>query len=185
MKTPFVQQQYEEVIREALRKELGLSNVHEVPALKKIVLNSGFRADKDKNGSEEVRKALSLIGGQNAVLTRARKSISNFKLRAGMPIGAKVTLRRARMYDFFYRLVAVVLPNVRDFRGLSPKMDGTGNYNLGIEDSSVFPELRSRLSSQSLGLDITMVTSSSKDEGALKLLTRLGMPFRKVTASTP
>ena len=171
-------QQYHETIVPALMKERGYKNVHEVPKLEKIVINSGFDASIDKSGIEETVSEVSKIAGQKAVITRARKSISNFKLREGMPVGVKVTLRGARMFDFLYKMLAVALPGIRDFRGIPTKLDGSGNYTLGITDHTIFPEASADHKRQ-IGMDITLVTTASSDEEGSELMRHLGMPFRK------
>lgn len=182
METPYLQNYYSETVVPQLRKERGYSNPHQVPRLLKIVINSGINATREKNWIEDVRKDISLIAGQRAVITRARESISNFKLREGMPIGVKVTLRGQRMYDFLLRMLAVSLPNIRDFRGVSAKLDGHGNYTLGIADHAIFPEISADTGGrEAIGMDITIVTSADSDDEARDLLAKLGMPFRKRT----
>lgn len=177
---PYFQQYYLDQVVPELKKKFGFSNVHEVPKLNKIVINSGFKATREKAWTEEVRTEISKIAGQRALVTKASKSVSNFKLREGMPVGAKVTLRGERMYDFLFRLVAVALPNIRDFRGVSGKLDGRGNYTLGIEDSTIFPEINTDTSGRDpIGMDITIVTTAENDEHGREMLTLLGMPFRK------
>lgn len=179
---PYFQQFYQDQVVPELKKKFGFANVHEVPKLSKIVINSGFKATREKAWTEEVRSEISKIAGQRALVTRASKSVSNFKLREGMPVGAKVTLRGERMYDFLFRLVAIALPNIRDFRGVSGKLDGRGNYTLGIDDSTIFPEINTDTSGRdAIGMDITIVTSAETDEHARELLALLGMPFRKST----
>ena len=175
---------YLEQIVPELMKEHGYKNRHEVPKLEKIVINSAYGAAVDRQHPEAVCKDLTLIAGQKAVVTKARKSISNFKLREGMPIGAKVTLRGERMYDFIYRFVSVVLPLIRDFQGIGRKMDGAGNYTIGISDHSIFPEINTDSSKLQLGMDITFVTSAKSDEEGFTLLKLMGMPFRKPTKSS-
>lgn len=171
---------YKETVVPELRKERGYKNIHEVPGLTKIVINSGIKATKEKKWIDEVQKDITTITGQNAVITKARKSVSNFKLREGMPIGVKVTLRGARMYDFMLRLMAVALPNIRDFRGIGRKMDGRGNFTLGITDHTIFPEIPSDTGGkEAIGMDITFVTTAETDEEAFAMLKLMGMPFRK------
>jgi len=168
-------------IAPALQKALGLANPMQVPRVEKIVVNVGVKAtDKDvlKDLVEDLRK----ITGQAPLVTKARKSISNFKLRAGMPIGAKVTLRGDRMYDFLARLIHAALPRIRDFRGLSPKgFDGRGNYNFGVDEHSVFPEIDPDAVKKVHGMNITIVTSARDDKTALELLKRLGVPLAEKT----
>lgn len=162
-----------------LKKEFGYKNVHQVPGIQKIVINSGVSASLEKSASEETAEAIAAITGQKPVITRAKKSVANFKLRKGMPVGVKVTLRGATMYHFLNKLVSVVLPAIRDFRGVPTRMDGKGNYTLGISDHTIFPEMSIDSSKRLIGMDITFVTSASNDDEALKLLTLMGMPFRK------
>jgi large subunit ribosomal protein L5 len=172
-------QAYKEQVREFLKKECDLKNVHEIPTIQKIVLNTSVGSANDiKAALEEAKRELMAITGQMPAETRAKKSISNFKLREGMPIGAKVTLRHRRMWEFLQRLILTALPRVRDFRGVSPKgFDGNGNYTLGIADHTVFPEVELDQVSRNIGFDITIVTSTSDDKQARTLLEALGMPF--------
>mgnify|MGYP002622005305 CR=1 FL=1 len=174
-----LKQTYLEQIVPELMKEHGYKNRHEVPKLEKIVINSGYNASVDRSHPEAVIKDISLIAGQKAVTTKAKKSISNFKLREGMPVGCRVTLRGERMYDFIYRFVSVVLPLIRDFQGVSRKLDGKGNYTIGIADHSIFPEINTDSSKLQLGMDITFVTTAHTDEEGTSLLKLMGMPFRK------
>lgn len=164
-------------------KDRGYQNVHEVPRLVKVVINTGVSANLDRSAVEEAAKDLSSICGQKAVITKAKKSISNFKLREGMPIGAKVTLRGANMWEFVYRFINIALPNIRDFRGVPSKLDGCGNYTIGITDHTIFPEITSEGNRRQMGMDITFVTSATTNEEGFDLIKRLGMPFRKSTAS--
>ena len=151
----------------------------QVPRLQKIVLNQGIgQATADKKLIETAQEELSLIAGQKAVLTRSRKDISNFKLRKGMPIGIRVTLRRERMYEFLERLIAISLPRIRDFKGVSDKFDGQGNYTLGVTEQIIFPEIDIDKVSKILGLEITFVTSAKNDEEAYALLKHFGIPFK-------
>ncbi len=174
---PTLKEKYDNEIVDRLTEELGLKNRMQLPKVKKVVVNMGFGvADKDalKAGTAELAK----ITGQKPLVTKARKSISNFKLREGMNIGAKVTLRGARMYEFLDRLINAALPRIRDFRGISAQaFDGRGNYTLGIREQSIFPEIDPNDVSVTQGMDITIVTSAGNDDGARKLLTLLGMPF--------
>lgn len=182
MSKPYFQQYYQEKVLPELMAKFGQSNSHEVARLDKVVINSGFKATREKAWAEEVRTEISKIAGQRALVTKASKSVSNFKLREGMPVGVKVTLRGERMYDFMFRLIAVALPNIRDFRGVSGKLDGHGNYTLGVDDSTIFPEINTDTSGRdAIGMDITIVTSTNSDEEARELLSLLGMPFRKPT----
>ena len=182
-KQPYLKQQFQDVITPFIRKELGLKNIHQVPSLQKIVLNTGFNASTDKATIEAIVKDLSLVAGQKALITKAKKSIANFKLREEMPVGAKVTLRGAKMYDFLFRFIAVALPSIRDFRGTSRKLDGRGNYNIGIADHTIFPEINVDGRNISMGMDVTLCTSSNSDVSAIILLEKFGMPFRKNTTS--
>ena len=165
----------------ALTKEFGYTNVMQVPKIEKIVLNMGLgEAVQNPKIIEGATEELTRIAGQKAVVTRAKKSIAGFKLREGMPIGCRVTLRREHMYDFFSKLVNIALPRVRDFRGLSPKMfDGRGNYSLGIKEQIIFPEIDYDKIDKIKGLNITIVTSAKTNEEGRELLRLLGMPFKK------
>lgn len=182
---PFLKTQYEEKIAPALREKLGYGNVHEIPGVTKVVLNTGFNTLVDKSTIEDIVRDIGLIAGQKPVITKARKSVSNFKLREGMPIGCMVTLRGARMWDFLYRLIAIALPAIRDFRGISAKLDGNGNYSIGITDHSIFPEINTDNQKHQMGLDITIVTTASTDDEGRELLREMGMPFRKRAAAGP
>ncbi|MBW8890263.1 MAG: 50S ribosomal protein L5 [Fibrobacteres bacterium] len=165
----------------ALQKELGLKNVMEVPRLEKIVLNMGVgEATGNQRLIEEVVTTLGAITGQKAVPTRSKKAISNFKIREGLAIGAKVTLHGEKMWDFLERLITIALPRVRDFRGIPKRgFDGNGNYTFGVKEQIMFLEINYDKISQLLGMDISLVTSAKNDEGARALLSALGMPFRK------
>ena len=176
---PSLKTKYKEEILPALQKEFGYKSVMQVPRLKKIVLNQGIgQATADKKLIETAQEELTLIAGQKAVLTRSRKDISNFKLRKGMPIGIRVTLRRERMYEFLERLIAISLPRIRDFKGVSDKFDGRGNYTLGVTEQIIFPEIDIDKVSKILGLEITFVTSADNDEEAYALLKHFGIPFK-------
>jgi large subunit ribosomal protein L5 len=179
MKRPVLQQHYQENVRKELQRGGRYGNAHEIPGLQKIVVNSAIGADAEKSWCEEVARDIGLIVGQKPIIVRARKSISNFKLREGMPNGVKVTLRGRTMYEFFYRLVAIALPLIRDFRGLSHRFDGQGNYTLGLQDHSIFPEISVDRERKAIGMDISFVTSAETDAEALELLKLLGMPFTK------
>lgn len=174
---------YQDTILPDLMKEKGYKNTLQAPRLAKVVLNTGVSASLDKAAVEEAVKDMSLVAGQKAVITRARKSISNFKLREGMPIGAKVTLRGPRMWDFVYRCLNIALPNIRDFRGVPNKLDGSGNYTLGIADHTIFPEISTDGNRRTIGMDVTFVTTADNDTDGHDLLRRLGMPFRKNQSS--
>lgn len=186
MEKPRLQHRYEEVVVPALMKRFGYKSIMQVPRLEKIVVNMGVgEAVADRKVLDEAVEQLALITGQRPMITKAKKSISNFKLREGMPIGCKVTLRGARMYEFFDRLVTLALPRVRDFRGVSDRsFDGRGNYSLGIREQIVFPEIDIDKVSRILGMDITFVTTARTDEEAYELLKELGMPFRRREGQT-
>jgi large subunit ribosomal protein L5 len=170
---------YEQELRPRLKDDLELSSVMEVPRLEKITLNMGVgEAKTDAKQLDSALDELTVIAGQRAQVRRARKSIAQFKVREGMPIGAKVTLRGDRMYEFLDRLIAIALPRIRDFRGLSPRsFDGRGNYSLGIREQIIFPEINYDDIQQVRGLDVAITTSAETDEQALELLRGLGMPF--------
>lgn len=177
---PRLQVQYEEVKKE-LMNELGYKNINQVPKLEKIVLNMGLGDVKDNSKSFNMAvDELGLITGQKPIVTKAKKSISNFKLRQNQSIGAKVTLRGSNMYEFFDRFISVVLPRVRDFDGVSTKsFDGRGNYNIGIKEQLIFPEISYENIDKVRGLDICFVTTAKSNDEAKALLTALGMPFKK------
>lgn len=163
-----------------MRSERSYANPHQVPRLLKITLNMGVRSDSEKGAIEEAARELAAIAGQKPVITKARTSIANFKLRKGVSVGCKVTLRRDRMYEFLDRLITTALPRIRDFRGISPrKFDGRGAYSIGFPDQTIFPEIELDKVKRQQGLDITLVTSAKTDEEALHLLKALGMPFSK------
>ena len=162
----------------ALKAKHNYANVHQVPKLEKIVVNMGVSASLEKTAVEDAAKDLSLITGRKAVINKSRKSIANFKLRQGQPIGCRVTLRREVMYEFLDRLVAAALPRIRDFRGISPRsFDGRGNYTLGIAEQTVFPEIELDKIKRPQGMDITIVTTARTDDEALDLLKLMGLPF--------
>jgi len=177
---PHLKTMYSNEIILRLMDRFGYKNVMQVPKLTGIVLNMGLgEAIQNIKVLDSAVQELGLIAGQKPVVTRARKSIAAFKLRAGMPIGCKVTLRGVRMYDFFTRLVNIALPRVRDFRGVSPKgFDGRGNYSLGIKEHIIFPEIDYDKIDKIKGLNVTIVTSAQTDEGGKALLELMGMPFR-------
>jgi large subunit ribosomal protein L5 len=176
---PRLKVMFEQELRAGLKDELGLSSVMDVPELQKITLNMGVgEAKTDAKQLDSALEELSIIAGQRAQVRRARKSIAQFKIREGMPIGAKVTLRGARMYEFLDRLIAIALPRIRDFRGLSPRsFDGRGNYSLGIREQIIFPEINYDDIQQVRGLDVAITTSAKTDDQARALLRGLGMPF--------
>ena len=177
--TPVLKKIYHEQVIPELVKSRGYKNKHEVPRLRKITLNTGIDAEADKNQIADAQRDLSLIAGQKAILAKSKKAIANFKLKQGQVVGCHVTLRGQSMWEFFYRLLAVALPTIRDFRGVSPKFDGQGNYNLGIQDFSIFPEITVENVKKTMGLDITFVTSATTDDEGRELLKLLGMPFRR------
>lgn len=178
--TPRLKRQYNDKVRAALIEEFKYSNPMQVPTLEKIVLNMGIgEAVADRKKVDSAARDLALIAGQKPVLTKARKSIATFKLRDGMPIGAKVTLRKARMYEFLDRLVTIALPRVKDFRGLNPKsFDGRGNYAMGIKEHIVFPEIDYDKVDSIWGMDIIICTTAPTDDEARSLLKQFNFPFR-------
>jgi large subunit ribosomal protein L5 len=170
---------YERELRPQLKDELGLASIMQVPRVEKITLNMGVgEAKTDAKALDSAIEELTAIAGQRAQVRRARKSIAGFKIRTGMPVGARVTLRGARMYEFLDRLVSIALPRIRDFRGLSPgSFDGRGNYSIGIREQIIFPEISYDDVSSIRGLDVTITTTAETDEQALALLRGLGLPF--------
>ncbi|MFW5993633.1 MAG: 50S ribosomal protein L5 [Halanaerobiaceae bacterium] len=173
--------QYREEIRPALKEAFGYDNIMEVPELKKITVNVGLGdAKEDPKLLDTVVDEVARITGQQPTVTRAKKAIANFKIREGMPVGLKVTLRDKLMYEFLYKLINVTMPRIRDFRGVSANsFDGRGNYSLGIDNHTVFPEIKVDDVDVVHGLQITIVTSAETDEEAFELLSRMGMPFKK------
>jgi large subunit ribosomal protein L5 len=185
MKTvPTLKKIYSETVSPELVRLRGYKNKHEVPKIVKISLNSGIDAEADKNQIADVQRDMALLAGQKPVLSKTRKAISNFKLKENQVVGCHVTLRGDSMWEFLYRLLAVALPTIRDFRGVSPKLDGQGNYNLGISDFTIFPEITVENVKKSMGLDITIVTSAETDDEGRDLLRLLGMPFRRTEPKT-
>jgi len=177
--TPTLQKKYTDEIVPAIIEQFGYSSVMQAPRLQKIVINSGVgQAIADKKLIDVVQEEISQIAGQKAIQTISNKDISNFKLRQGMPIGVKVTLRRERMYEFLERLVNVALPRIRDFKGIASKFDGRGNYTLGITEQIIFPEIDIDKISKIMGLEITFVTSAPTDEEGTALLKAFGVPFK-------
>ncbi len=169
---------YKNEIVPALKQKRGYTNPMQIPKLVKIVINTGVKTDKDREVMTAAVDTLAAISGQKPVITKSRMNISNFKLRKGMAVGACVTLRRGAMYNFLYRLINIVLPRVRDFRGISPKsFDGVGNYNFGLSEQSVFTEIDLDKIKHSIGMNITIVTTARTDDEARDLLTLMGMPF--------
>lgn len=177
MATARLQEKYKKEVVKALKDSGKYRNPMEVPRLTKIVINLGVNASLDRDALKLAAEELGKIAGQRPVLTKARKSISNFKLREGMPIGAKVTLRGAMMYDFLERLIVAALPRIRDFRGVARSFDGHGNYTLGVKEQVIFPEIEPDHIKRVQGMDITMVTTAKTDAEAMDLLQRLGVPF--------
>lgn len=177
---PTLKKMYKEQVVPALVKEFNYSSVMQVPVLEKIVINQGLgQAIGDKKILETAIEELTKITGQRAVTTRSKKDISNFKLRKGMPIGARVTLRQNKMYEFLERLVAVALPRIRDFKGINSKLDGKCNYTLGLEEQIIFPEIVMDSVHKIMGMNITFVTSANTDEEGFALLREFGLPFKK------
>src|ERR1700716_1484041 len=176
---PRVKERYERELRPALKDELGLSSIMQVPRIQKITLNMGVgEAKNDAKQLDAAMDELTIIAGQRPQIRKATKSVAQFKIREGMPIGAKVTLRGARMYEFLDRLVSIALPRIRDFRGLNPRsFDGRGNYSLGVREQIIFPEINYDDIQQVRGLDVTLTTTAETDEQAHALLSALGMPF--------
>jgi len=181
MYTPALKSKYKDEIVPALMKEFSYQTVMQVPKLEKIIINQGGgQAIADKKLLEFSVKELSDIAGQKAVQTFSKKDISNFKLRKNMPIGVMVTLRRAKMYEFLERLISVALPRIRDFKGINAKLDGRGNYTLGITEQIIFPEIDLDKVAKIMGLQVTFVTSAKSDEEALSLLKHFGLPFKNI-----
>lgn len=178
---PSLQKKYKEEIVDKLMKEFKYSSVMQVPKLTKITINEGVgSATQDKKLVDVAQAELTTITGQKAVQTVSRKDISNFKLRRGMPIGAKVTLRGTKMYEFLERLIAVSLPRIRDFKGIAENFDGRGNYTLGIKEQIIFPEIDIDKITKVMGMEITFVTTATKDEEAYALLREFGLPFKNI-----
>lgn len=176
---PSLKVKYKEQVIPALMKEFGYSSVMQAPKLEKIVINQGLgSATADKKVIEIALKEMAMITGQKAVATMSKKDISNFKLRKKMPIGVKVTLRRENMYEFLERLIRVSLPRIRDFNGITGKLDGRGNYTLGITEQLVFPEINLDQITKIQGMNITFVTTAKSDEEAYALLKEFGLPFK-------
>ena len=177
---PTLKKVYKEEIVPALMKQFSYTSVMQVPKLVKITINEGIGdATQDKKLVEEAAEELSLITGQKAIVTSSKKDVSNFKLRKGMPIGTKVTLRNVKMYEFLEKLIRVSLPRIRDFNGISEKMDGQGNYTLGLKEQIIFPEIDMDKNPRIHGMEITFVTTAKSDEEAHALLKAIGLPFKK------
>ena len=177
---PTLKKLYAEQVVPELVKTRGFKNKHEVPKLVKINLNTGIDAEADKNQIADIARDMAAIAGQKPILNRSRKAIANFKLKPNQITGCSVTLRGVAMWEFLYRLLAVALPTIRDFRGVGSKLDGHGNYNLGITDHSIFPEITVENVKKHIGLDITIVTTANTDDEGRELLKLLGMPFRRI-----
>ena len=179
--TPRLRSHYDDVVRARLTQQFGYGNPMQVPALDKVVVNMGIgEGVSDRKKVESAAADLTLIVGQKAVITMARKSIATFKVREGQPIGCKVTLRKARMYDFIDRLITIALPRVRDFRGLNPKsFDGRGNYTLGIKEHIIFPEIDYDKAAEIWGMDVVVCTTAQTDDEARALLAAFNFPFRQ------
>jgi len=177
--TPRLRERYDDEIREALKERFELSSVMAVPRIEKITVNMGVgEAKVNAKALDDAVEQLSIITGQRPVITRAKNSIAGFKLREGMPIGCKVTLRHARMYEFLDRLLSIALPRIRDFRGINPNsFDGRGNFSMGVREQIIFPEIDYDDVSEVRGLDITITTTATDDDEARELLRELGMPF--------
>jgi large subunit ribosomal protein L5 len=182
--TPRLQQTFQEKVQPEIQKTHGITNLMAAPRIVKVVVSMGVGEAKETKGVLEAAAAdLSLITGQKASITRARLSVSNFKLREGMPIGCMVTLRGPRMWEFLDRLISIVIPRIKDFRGLKTKLDGQGNYSMGLADQTVFPEIDLDRVKNFQGMNITIVTTAGSDDLGRELLTGLGMPFRRPKAA--
>ncbi len=174
-----LQKKFKEVVKTALQDRFQYKNPMLIPMLKKVVISMGVaEATKDKNAMQDCVKELTLLSGQKPVLTKAKKSIANFKLRQGQAIGAKVTLRKKRMYEFLDRFCNIVSPRIRDFRGFPLKCDGKGNYSIGIEEQQIFPEINLDEVKRTQGMNITFVTTATTDSECVELLKQLGLPFK-------
>ena len=177
---PRLQTKYQDQVKPALQSERQYKNVHQVPTLEKIVVRMGVDATLEKSALDDAVKDMSTITGRKPVIDKARKAVSNFKLREGQAIGCHVTLRREVMWEFLDRLTTAAFPRIRDFRGISPRsFDGSGNYSMGVGDQSIFPEIELDKVKRTQGMDITIVTTAQTNEEAKDLLTKLGMPFAK------
>ncbi len=179
-----LKKRYQTEITQDLQKKFNYENPMKIPAPKKVVINMGIaEASKDKNSIQDCVREMTMLSGQKPIIIKAKKAISNFKLRENQPIGIKVTLRGKRMYDFIDRFVNIVCPRIRDFRGFPSKCDGRGNFSLGIDDQQVFPEINLDLVKRTQGMHITFVTSASSDEECVELLRLLGVPFKNLPVS--
>lgn len=178
-----LKEKYNKEIKEHLNEKFKYANVMQIPRLTKVVINMGLaEASKDKNAMQAILEELALLSGQKPIVTKARISVAAFKLREGQTIGAKVTLRGKRMFDFIDRFFNIVTPRIRDFRGFNDKGDGRGNYSLGIDDQQIFPEINLDMVKKVQGMQITFVTTAKSDEECRELLLSLGMPFKKKAA---
>lgn len=180
-----LQKHYVETVVPALIASRGYKNKHQVPKLEKIVINTGIGAEADKNQIADTARDIGLIAGQKPVLNRTKRAIANFKLKPNQVTGCHVTLRGENMWHFLVRLLAVALPTIRDFRGVPNKLDGQGNYTIGVTDFTIFPEIVVENNKRAMGLDITLVTSAETDDEARELLKLLGMPFRRTETVAP
>ncbi len=180
---PVLKKHYAEQVVPALVTSRGYKNVHQVPKLVKINLNTGIDADADKNQIADIQRDLAAIAGQKPILNKTKRAIANFKLKPNQTTGCSVTLRGNNMWEFLYRLLAVALPTIRDFRGVGSKLDGQGNYSVGITDHAIFPEITVENLKKHIGLDITIVTTAETDDEGRELLKLLGMPFRRIEAA--
>jgi large subunit ribosomal protein L5 len=180
---PTLKKLYNEQIAPELVKSRGYKNKHQVPKLLKVSINTGIDADADKNQIADIARDIAALAGQKPILNRSRKAIANFKLKPNQIVGCSVTLRGNAMWEFLYRLLAVALPTIRDFRGVPSKLDGQGNYNLGVTDHTIFPEITVENVKKHMGLDLTIVTTAETDDEARELLRLLGMPFRRSEAT--
>jgi len=175
---PDMKKKYMEEVRKAIAEKLQIKNVMDIPKLEKIVISTGISSDSERDSFAEAKKHICALAGQQPIITKARKNVSNFKLRVGMQVGVMVTLRGSRMYEFFDRFVHNAMPRVRDFRGVPKRgFDGVGNYNMGVRDASVFTEVDADKLKYPLGLNVTFVTSCKDDKSAYELLKMMEMPF--------
>lgn len=175
---PQLLKKYREEIVPALKEKRGYANIMQIPKLEKIVISTGIGSSAERDAFTEAKNHIAKITGQTPVITKSKKNVSNFKLRVGMPVGVIVTLRGSKMYEFLFRLINTALPRVRDFRGVSSKgFDGAGNYNMGVQDISVFTEIDLDKLKYQMGFNVAFVTSAKSDDEALDLLTMLGIPF--------
>lgn len=179
-----LKKRYQAEVKPALQNKFNYKNPMQVPGLSKVVINMGIaEASKDKNSIQDCVKEMTMLSGQKPIIIKAKKAISNFKLREKQPIGIKVTLRGQRMYDFIDRFINIVCPRIRDFRGFPTKCDGKGNYSLGLEDQQIFPEINLDQVKRTQGMHITFVTSAKTDEECVELLRLLGVPFKNLPIS--